>query len=425
MNFTLDIQVVHQFGIALLIGALMGIEREKRKALKQGPSFAGIRTFMLMAEMGAVSAWLSIQTHVPAIFAVALGGVLVQVTVAYIMEKRATPSAVGLTTELAGISVFLLGAAVMFGYASVAIGLAVINTALLAFKGELHGAISKLGQDDIYAGLKLLIASFIILPLLPDTPIDPWQALNPYKLWLLVILISALSLVGYVATRWLGSTRGVAITGLSGGLVSSTAVTLSMAKESREAGHETQGMTYAAGILFAWVVMFIRIIVMMLMLNATLLQQAMLPLGVMLAITLGAALFFYFKGMSKQPDAVHEVPLNNPFSLWSASKFAGLFAVVLVLVAISRQAFSASSVIWVGWLAGLTDVDAITLSMSDFAKTPGMSSIAIQAIISAVLANTLVKCGLAAGLGSRALGRSMLPASAVLIVAGIVGICLV
>lgn len=418
MIFELDMRTVHEFGIALLIGALVGIEREKRKALKQVPTFAGIRTFILIAETGALAAWLSIQMSMPLIFGVALAGLFAQIAVAYVLEKRANNSSVGLTTELAGISVFMLGAAVMFGHAAIAIGLAVINTTLLAFKGELHGAVNKLGQDDIYAGLKLLIASFIVLPLLPDTPVDPWHALNPYKLWLLVILISALSLVGYVATRWLGSARGVAITGFSGGLVSSTAVTLSMARESREGGHEAMGATYAAGILFAWVVMFLRIIVMMLVLSPVLLRQALPALGLMLLINLGFALGYYLHGLRTQPGGVHEVPLTNPFSLWSASKFGLLFAVVLLLVAISRQVFSASSVVWVGVFAGLTDVDAITLSMSDFGKTAGMSSIAIQAIIAAVLANTLVKCALAVGLGSRGLGRSMIPASAVLLVVG-------
>jgi len=342
-----------------------------------------------------------------------------------VLEKRANSSSVGLTTELAGISVFMLGAAVMFGHAAIAIGLAVINTTLLAFKGELHGAVNKLGQDDIYAGLKLLIASFIVLPLLPDNPIDPWHALNPYKLWLLVILISALSLVGYVATRWLGSARGVAVTGFSGGLVSSTAVTLSMARESREGGHEAMGATYAAGILFAWVVMFLRIIVMMLVLSPVLLRQALPALGLMLLVNLGFALGYYLHGLRTQPQGVNEVPLTNPFSLWSASKFGLLFAVVLLLVAVSREVFSASSVVWVGAFAGLTDVDAITLSMADFSKTAGMSSIAIQAIIAAVLANTAVKCGLAVGLGSKGLGRSMIPASAVLLAIGGVSMFLV
>lgn len=415
---TPDLQVVYEFAIALLIGALVGVEREKRKTLKQVPSFAGIRTFILLSEAGALAAWLSVKTAMPMIFAVALAGLCIQIAIAYVLEKRVDPSSVGLTTELAGVVVFLLGAAVMFGQATIAVGLAVMNTALLAMKGELHGAVQKLGRDDIYAGLKLLIASFIVLPLLPNEAVDPWRALNPYKLWLLVIMISALSLIGYVATRWLGSARGVAVTGLTGGLVSSTAVTLSMAKESRETGREAMSFNYAVGILVSWVVMFLRIILMVAVLGPSLLLPLMWPLGAMLVVNLVFVSVFYLRGSRTQPGSVNEVPLRNPFSLWSASKFGLLFALVLLLVEVSRQSFSASSVVWVGALAGLTDVDAITLSMVDFAKTAGMTSIAVQAIVAGVLANTVTKCGLAAGLGSRGLARCMVPASLAILLTG-------
>ena len=142
----------------------------------------------------------------------------------------------GLTSEMAAIAVFLLGAMAVAGEAELAVALGVVTSAVLAFKQPLHGAVRRLDTQDVFAGLKLLIASFIVLPLLPDTTIDPWQAINPYKLWLLVVLISALSLAGYVAVRWLGSTHGSAITGLAGGLVSSTATTLNFARSSRDDG---------------------------------------------------------------------------------------------------------------------------------------------------------------------------------------------
>jgi uncharacterized membrane protein (DUF4010 family) len=162
-----------------------------------------------------------------------------------------------LTTEVAAVIVFLLGAMIMLGYEELAIGLGVITAAVLAYKQPLHGFVEKLGWDDVYAGVRLLIATFIALPLLPNEPIDPWGALNPYKLWLLVILISSLSLVGFVLTRLLGSARGTALTGLAGGLASSTAVTLSFAKEGRDKPQMANAL--ACGILLAWAVMFVRI----------------------------------------------------------------------------------------------------------------------------------------------------------------------
>ena len=146
---------------------------------------------------------------------------------------------------------------VMFGERELAIALGVVTAAVLAYKQPLHGFVDKLGWDDVYAGLRLLIATFIALPLLPNRTIDPWGALNPYELWLLVILISSLSLVGYVLTRWLGPARGTALTGLTGGLVSSTAVTLSFAREARDNAQNVAAL--ACGILLAWAVMFFRV----------------------------------------------------------------------------------------------------------------------------------------------------------------------
>ena len=162
------------------------------------------------------------------------------VVAGYFVTARSSEDGKGLTTEIAAVIVFLLGAMVMFGFEALAIGLGVVTAAVLAYKQPLHGFVEKLGWDDVYAGVRLLIATFIALPLLPNEPIDPWGALNPYKLWLLVILISSLSLVGYVLTRLLGPARGMALTGLVGGLASSTAVTLSFAKEGREPAAECQ-----------------------------------------------------------------------------------------------------------------------------------------------------------------------------------------
>ncbi len=147
---------------------------------------------------------------------------------------------------------------------------------MLAYKQPLHGFVGRLDGDDVYAVLRLLVATFIILPILPDRPLDPWQALNPQSLWLLVLLISGLSLVGYVLTRLLGAHRGLPLTGLTGGLVSSTAVTLSFARQSREPQYAAAGAAIASGILLAWTVSFVRVLVEVLVVNRALLP-ALLP----------------------------------------------------------------------------------------------------------------------------------------------------
>jgi uncharacterized membrane protein (DUF4010 family) len=225
------------FAIAILLGALVGVEREKRKSEEEDTGhIAGLRTFTLLALLGAVAGWLSRETSSPWILAATVLVVGALVTAGYFVNAKPGPDGKGLTTEVAEPIVFLVGAMVMLGDQELAIGLGVLTAAVLAYKQPLHGLVEKLGWDDVYAGVRLLIATFIALPLLPNEAIDPWGALNPYKLWLLVILISSLSLVGYVLTRWLGPQRGAALTGLTGGLVSSTAVTfVVLARGARKA----------------------------------------------------------------------------------------------------------------------------------------------------------------------------------------------
>ena len=282
---------------------------------------------------------------------------------------------------------------VMLGQPELAIGLGVVTAAVLAYKQPLHGFVEKLGWDDIYAGVRLLIATFIALPLLPNEPIDPWGALNPYSLWLLVILISSLSLVGYVLTRLLGPARGTALTGLTGGLVSSTAVTLSFAKEGRD--NPQQAPALACGILLAWAVMFVRVIVLVAVVNRSLLTHVIVPFAVMAAVVGGFAAYLYFRGDPVDGAAAKgTLKVQNPFSLTEAAKFAALFAVVLLAVKIVQQHFPPSGLYAVAALAGLTDVDAITLSMAEFAKA-GEARVAVITIVIAALTNTLVKCGMA------------------------------
>ena len=310
----------------------------------------------------------------------------------------------------------------MYGHAEIAVGLAIATSAVLAFKQPLHQLVEKLGMDDIYAALKLLIATFIVLPVLPREAIDPWGALNPYQLWLLVILVSSLSLVGYVAVRWLGSAPGALVTGLTGGLVSSTAVSLAFARDSRANRHVHAGDSLAAGILLAWVMMFVRIGFAVTVVNSALLAPLSIPFGVMTVVAAVAAGFFYLRGARTHRVAAAdtaEVPLRNPFSLWEAIKFCALFAVVLLLVKLTQTNFEAHGLYLVAALAGLTDVDAITLSMAGYAQQGGDAATAVGAIVVAALTNTLVKCGFVVVLGSGELRSRVLPATAAMIAAGL------
>jgi uncharacterized membrane protein (DUF4010 family) len=410
--------VAGDFAIAILLGALVGIEREKHKAEeKEAEHTAGLRTFALLALLGAAAAFLSKSLSSPWILAATLLIVGAYLVVGYFLTARASQDGKGLTTEVAALVVFLLGATVMFGYEELAIGLGVVTAALLAYKQPLHGFVERLGWDDVFAGLRLLIATFIALPLLPDRALDPWGALNPYKLWLLVILISGLSLVGYVLTRWLGPARGTALTGLTGGLVSSTAVTLSFSREARDNPQNMAAL--ACGILLSWAVMFLRVLVLVAVVNRALLGHVLVPFAVMAVAVGGYAAFLYFRnGSAKGTAAKGGLRLRNPFSLIEAAKFAALFAVVLLAVKIVQEHFPPSGLYAVAALAGLTDVDAITLSMSEFAQS-GEAGVAVMAIVIAALSNTLVKCGMAFVLAGTTLGKPLLIAAAATFLAGL------
>lgn len=319
---------------------------------------------------------------------------------------------------MAALAVFLLGAMAVAGEPGLAVALGVVTSAVLAYKQPLHGAIQRLDAQDLFAGLKLLIASFIVLPLLPDTTVDPWQAINPYRLWLLVVLISALSLAGYIAVRWLGNTHGSALTGLAGGLVSSTGTTLSLARSSRAAGHD-DGHALAAGILLAWLVMFVRMLVLIAVVNRPLLATAWPPIAAMGLATGAFGAWHFRSGLAHARSAMQDdVPVSNPFSLAAAAKFGAFFAVVLLVVKLARQHAPPGGLYVVAALAGSADVDAITLSMAGAAQDGAGLAQAATVIATAALANTVVKCAVVLVLGAGPVRRQVGVATAAVLAAG-------
>ncbi len=422
MSFEPDLEVVWNFTIALLIGALIGIERERHKRAGGKASIGGLRTFTLFALIGAIAGWLALELDSAWIVVAALLATAALVLAGYALTNRTEPLAAGLTTELAGVVTCLLGVMATLGYRELAVAVGVIVASALAYRQPLHGLVDKLGSEDIYAGLRLLIATFIILPLLPNRAVDPWGALNPRSLWLLVLLISSLSLVGYVATRLLGTSRGILLTGLSGGLVSSTAVTLSFARQSREPAYARAGKLLTAGILVSWSVMFARILIEVLVVNAELLAGLAAPLGIMGAIAIGFT--WYYSKDSTRTGSAEDLTLRNPFSLRSASKFAAFFALILLLVRLVELYAPGSGMYFLAALSGAADVDAITLSMAQYARA-GDEQVAANAIIIAALSNTLVKAGMVVVLGSPQIRGPIITATLAIIIGGAATLALV
>ena len=406
MTISADFPIV-PFSIALFIGALIGLEREKKKTDEKRTGVGGIRTFTLFSMAGAIAAWLTMQTGISWVFvtaAICVTAVIIAGSTAFALQH---PEAHGLRTEIAALVTFLLGATAVFGFPELSVALAITTSALLAFKRPLHELVGRVNQDDLYAALKLLIASFIVLPVLPNETIDPLGALNPYKMWVLVIIISALSLIGYATSRWLGERKAISLTGFFGGFVSSTAVSLEFAKRSKEST-PAPGWSdaLAGGLLLSWFVMFARVIVIVGLTNTNLLPHLVPAVSAMGLASVALGLFFYRRAIRDTAGGhptSSNVPMKNPFSIISASKFAAFFAVVLVLVKLIERYGQGAGITYVAALAGLTDVDAITLSMADYGSVPGQMRIAIIAILVAIVANTAVKIGLVGVLGSKAL----------------------
>lgn len=422
MTIDLDLADFQSFGIAILIGALIGIEREKRRDTES--TIGGIRTFVLLSMLGAAGGHLSarFQSPWPLLIVLVLAGATL--VAGFLMDADERKGPIGLITELAAIVVTLLGGLAMLDQEALAICLAIVVAALLAYKQPLHGLIDRIGWNDIFAGLRLLIASFIVLPLLPDRTIDPWQALNPRSLWLLVVLISALSMVGYVATRWLGPGRGAIVTGTTGGLVSSTAATLAFSRQSQSAAG-TAARMLAIGTLIAWSVMFARILVVSFAIYPAFVRHLSISMIAMGAASLASVGFLYWQRMRSRAAADNghtasaDIPVSTPFSLTQAMKFGLLYAAILLLVKIIGALELREGLYLVAALAGSTDVDAITLSMTQYARDGGATRVATVSIIIAALSNTVVKAAMAGFIGSADYRRPMLIATALIAVAGL------
>ncbi len=424
MPFRLEPQLVENLAAALIIGALVGAERERSKALAGNVGIGGVRTFILFAMAGALGSWLSQVLQSPWLFVATLVAVTALLLAGYVVQARVKPNAIGLTTEAAALGVCLLGGACTADHAPIALALAIAVSAVLAYREPMHGLVARIGPDDVSAGLKLLAASFIVLPLLPRQAIDPWGAIKPYSLWLLVVLIAALSLVGYVATRALGTERGTTLTGITGGLVSSTAVSLAFARRSRDEKGATDD-ALGAGLLIAWTVMGVRMLVLAGFVHPPLVAPLLLPLGAMTAVTLVAVGLLLHRARRLEPTTAGPIALKNPFSLTAAVKFGLLFAVVLLVVAAARRYFPGQGYYLVAALAGLTDVDAITLSMATLARDGGTDALtATGAMVVAALANALVKCGMIVALASARLRLFVLVATLAIFAAGVASLLL-
>jgi uncharacterized membrane protein (DUF4010 family) len=414
-----------RFATAAGLGLVLGMERQRSQ--KGEDTFAGARTFALIALVGALSAYIQLVYGLPWVVVAAFVGVAALITVSYYLAS--TKGFSGATTEVSGLFIFLVGALCGWGELALAAGIGVAGLLLLSMKGWSYRLAEKISEEDVEAAVKFAVITAIILPLLPNQaygPTEALQVLNPFKIWLMVVLISGLNFASYILVKIVGQQHGLGITGILGGLVSSTAVTLGFSQRSKLEPVLASALTL--GILLAWTVMFIRVVVMVSIVSPDLGFRLGTGIGLMALVNLALCGYLWWRhrrgSQEKQTETVKSG--QNPFDLGEAMKFGALFAVVIFVAKAAQVYFGDTGLYLAGGLAGLTDVDAISLSMANLANTtPTDIGPAARTVLIAVISNTLVKGGMAVSMGGAAMRRQMLPFTVMVLGSGAVAAFLI
>jgi len=415
----MDIETAWHFVVALGLGMLIGLERQRTQG--DSHNFAGVRTFSLVALLGAISVYAGDKSGLPWLTGLVFLAVIALVAVAY--QFIARNGKTGITTEVSLLITFFVGSLSTWGETSVAGAIAVLTMLLLALKGWLHNLARKIEPSDVEATLKFAIITLLILPLVPNTNFGPpgLEVINPYTTWLMVVLIAGINFIGYILVKVVGREHGLGITGLLGGLISSTAVTLSFAQRSR--AEPALASVFVLTILLAWTVMFFRVLVVVGVVNFQLAKSLLPGILLMGLVSLLICWLLWRRGRS---DVIAEIESgSNPFELGGAIKFGVLFAVVIFLASAAQAYFGSTGLYAAGALAGLTDVDAISLSMANLALTDHANlSAAAQTIVIAIISNTLVKSGIVFWMGTPSMRKTIWPIAALLTVSGLIAVYL-
>jgi uncharacterized membrane protein (DUF4010 family) len=387
-----------RYGLSIALGLLIGAERERIVSGK-----AGLRTFALIALAGTLAAHLATLMAVAWFSALPLLAIVAALIVAY-NAPPATDDDRGMTTVVAAVICYGIGVLTWWDQTELAVALGLATTALLYFKSELHGFSQNLSRQDVVSFMQFAAITFVVLPVLPDEPFGPFGALNPFRIWLMVVLVSGLSLAGYVALRVAGPRHGPLLVGALGGVASSTATTLAFARHAARAPEV--GSAAAVVILVANLMVLVRIALVTTLL-APGFARGMVPVlasGLLLGL---AYLVWYYRRRAADP-AQPDIAMRNPAEVGVALGFGALFAGVLLASAWLNSVVGEFGVYGVALVSGLTDVDAITLSTLRLVDEQQLIAAAARtAILLALLSNLGFKLGLAFSIGGLRLGREV------------------
>lgn len=401
--------------VAVGIGFLIGLEREYASRPAETEIFAGVRTFVFVVLFGFLVTFLSIFfTHW-----IVIGGLIAtSIIVAMYYWVSANRGRVGGTTEFATLIAFTLGCTTFLGFVEASLALTVVVMVILSLKLKLQNIIGQITSTEMYAFIKFVVLVLLIFPFLPDQTIDPFNVFNPRELGWIIILISGIGLVGYLLMKFFGGDKGILLTGIMGGLVSSTVVTWVFSKKSKE--NPELSKNCAVAILAASTIMVIRVFAWVYIFNEALLPGLALPLALILLAGLGTAIYFHKRRRSTAKSET-DFPLGEPLNLRGAILFGVLYTVILFMVSYANTRFGAKGIYLTTAIAGLTDINAITISVTKLAGDTIEFLTAQNAILLATLSNTVVKIGIALWAGSKKLRFYILIGYGLVFLAGIIG----
>ncbi len=381
--------ILLRLGISLGLGLLVGLQKERTDS-----KVAGIRTFPLITLLGTLSGLLA-QNYGGWVVVAGFVAMATMVVIANFAEWKSGRINPGLTTEVAMLVMFGVGVYLVLGPLAVGIVLGSAVAVLLFFKPQLHAMAHSIGTRDFTAIMQFVIISLIVLPVLPNRPFDPYGVLNPFRIWLMVVLIVGISLTGYVIYKFAGHRTGSVLAGILGGLISSTATTASYARRTRGAP-ELRTLAVRV-IIIASTVVFFRVLILIAVTGPSVVRVIAPPIAIMAAVFVVLAFVASLIG----PKLARQMPAQkNPTELGGAILFGILYAVVLLGIAAARERLGIRGIYAVSVLSGLTDMDAITLSVTSLAHEGKVSAAeAWRAILAASLANIVFKSGIAAVLG--------------------------
>jgi uncharacterized membrane protein (DUF4010 family) len=407
-------------GISLAIGLLIGVERGwKQRSAEDGRRIAGLRTFGLTGLAGGCSA-----TMLPFIGELATGllflGFSLSVSMAYLNRKQDSEDA-SITGLISLLLTFMLGMLAAFKQIELAASAAIITALLLRYKELLHSWLRQVEDQELKAALQLLLISIVLLPILPDQGYGPWQVLNPYEIWWMVVLIAGISFAGYFAMKFAGTDRGIMLTAMSAGLASSTALTLHFSRLAVK--QPTLHRQLSAGILIACGTMFPRVLLVATLINPAILSLLWLPMAVMtLVIFISAGLLWRTRTL-EQPASLTR--LLNPLELKSSVFFGALLVVILLLGELMRELFGDAGIYALALISGIADVDPINLTLARMSQGETQPSVAVTGIVLAACSNSLIKSLMAASIAGKTMLVNVLLPLALAIVCGLASLYII